>query len=197
MNNPAIPGYTFGTAQVAQSPITEAEFGLLKQTVRFSEEDLKYLRLAGTVLEDQIESVLDIWYDFVASLPHLAYYFSAPDGRLNSEYLSAVRLRFGQWIKDTCRACFDQAWLDYQQEIALRHTPAKKNQTDKVAAAADHVPLRYMVAFIYPITATIKPFLSRKGHSAVEVDKMHQAWFKAIVLQVSLWSEPYAQAGIY
>jgi hypothetical protein len=197
MNNPAIPGYTFGTAQAAKSPITLAEFGLLKQTVLFSEEDLKYLRMAGTVLEDQIEAVLDVWYNFVGSLPHLAYYFSAPDGQLNPEYLSAVRLRFGQWIKDTCRACFDQAWLDYQQEIALRHTPAKKNRTDKVAAAADHVPLRYMIAFIFPISATIKPFLSRKGHSAVEVDKMHQAWFKAIVLQVSLWSAPYAQTGIF
>ncbi|MGC8880538.1 MAG: protoglobin domain-containing protein, partial [Anaerolineae bacterium] len=54
---------------------------------------------------------------------------------------------------------------------------------------------RYMVAFIYPITATIKPFLARKGHSAEEVEKMHQAWFKSVVLQVALWSAPYAKEG--
>jgi hypothetical protein len=52
-----------------------------------------------------------------------------------------------------------------------------------------------MVAFIYPITATIKPFLAKKGHSAEEVDKMHQAWFKSVVLQVTLWSYPYVKNG--
>ncbi len=197
MHGPTIPGYSFGTAQVAKSPVTPADFELLKQTVLFTEEDLRYLRLAGTVLEDQIEAVLDVWYNFVGSHPHLAYYFTSPDGQLNAAYLAAVRLRFGQWIKDTCKACYDQAWLDYQQEIALRHTPAKKTQTDQVACAADHVPLRYMIAFIFPITATIKPFLSHKGHSAGEVDKMYQAWFKAVVLQVSLWSAPYAQNGLF
>jgi hypothetical protein len=61
--------------------------------------------------------------------------------------------------------------LDYQQEIALRHTRAKKNRTDNVDAVADHVPLRYLIAFIYPITATIKPFLAKKGHAEEEVEK--------------------------
>jgi hypothetical protein len=54
-----------------------------------------------------------------------------------------------------------------------------------------------MVAFIYPITATIKPFLAKKGHSAEDVDKMHQAWFKSVVLQVTLWSYPYVKNGDY
>jgi hypothetical protein len=58
-----------------------------------------------------------------------------------------------------------------------------------------HVPLRYLIAFIYPITATIKPFLAKKGHSPEEVDKMHQAWFKSVTLQVALWSYPYAKDG--
>ncbi len=55
--------------------------------------------------------------------------------------------------------------------------------------------MRYMIGFIYPITATMKPFLANKGHSAEEVEKMHQAWFKAVVLQVALWSRPYAREG--
>jgi hypothetical protein len=105
-----------------------------------------------------------------------------------------VRARFGQWILDTCRRPYDQTWLDYQEEIALRHHRTRKNQTDQVNAPPI-VPLRYMIAFIYPITATIRGFLTKKGHSAEEVEKMHQAWFKSIVLQVVLWSRPYAREG--
>jgi len=37
------------------------------------------------------------------------------------------------------RAGYDRAWLDYQQEIAVRHTRAKKNRTDNVDSAADQV----------------------------------------------------------
>jgi hypothetical protein len=51
-----------------------------------------------------------------------------------------------------------------------------------------------MVAFI-AITATIKPFLAKKGHSAEEVEKMHQAWFTSVVMRVALWSYPYVKDG--
>lgn len=54
-----------------------------------------------------------------------------------------------------------------------------------------------MVAFIYPITATMKGFLAKKGHSPEQVEKMHQAWFKAVTLQVTLWSYPYTIAGSF
>lgn len=57
------------------------------------------------------------------------------------------------------------------------------------------VPLRYLIAFIYPITATIRQFLAKKGHSADQVERMYQAWFKSVVLQVALWSYPYAREG--
>lgn len=191
----AIAGYTFGTEQVAHSPLTLNDLELLKQTVLFTDEDEKYLRMAGEVLEDQIAAVLDVWYGFVASNSHLAYYFSNA-GQLNSDYLTAVRKRFNQWILDTCNRPYDQDWLDYQQEIGLRHTYAKKNQTDRVEAAP-HIGMRYMIAFIYPITATIKPFLSNKGHSAEDVENMYQAWFKAIALQVTLWCAPYAKDAYF
>jgi len=189
-----IAGYTYGTEQVAKSPITLEEFEKLKQAVLFGPEDEKYLRMAGEVLADQVEEILDVWYGFVGSHPHLLYYFTDGKDNPNSEYLAAVRKRFGQWILDTCKRPYDQAWLNYQQEIGLRHHRTKKNQTDNVTS----VPIvhhRYMVAFIYPITATIKPFLAKKGHSAEEVDKMYQAWFKSVVLQVALWSAPYVKEG--
>jgi Protoglobin len=191
-----VPGYDFGAGTVARSPFGTEDLELLKQTVLFSDEDEEYLRLAGDVLEDQADEVLDLWYGFVGSHPHLIHYFSDPDGEPDSDYLARVRERFKRWILDTCRRSYDREWLDYQQEIALRHTRAKKNRTDG-ARAPEHIPLRYMVAFIYPITATIKQFLAKGGHSAEEVEKMHQAWFKSVVLQVTLWSYPYAREGDY
>lgn len=194
MSNTQIPGYTYGTAAVPPSPLSLEEFELLKKSVLFTEEDEQYLRLAGDVLADQIEDVLDLWYGFVASHPHLVYYFSGPDGQPQAAYLAAVRKRFGQWIHDTCQRPYDQDWLNYQHEIGLRHHRAKKNRTDQVQSVP-HIPHRYLVAFIYPITATIKPFLAKKGHRPEEVEKMHQAWFKSVVLQVALWSYPYVREG--
>ncbi len=190
----SIPGYTYGAPTVAPSPVSMEEFDLLKQTVLFSDEDVKYLRMAGEVLADQVEEVLDLWYGFVASHPHLVYYFSGPDGQPDGGYLASVRRRFGQWILDTCNRPYDRQWLDYQHEIGLRHHRTKKNRTDGVQSVPE-IPMRYLVAFIYPITATIKGFLARKGHSAEEVDKMHQAWFKSVVLQTTLWCYPYVKEG--
>jgi hypothetical protein len=189
-----VPGYDFGAGTVARSPLGIEDLDLLKQTILFTDEDERYLRLAGDVLEDQADEVLDLWYGFVGSHPHLIYYFSDLGGEPDGDYLARVRERFKLWILDTCRRPYDQEWLDYQQEIALRHTRAKKNQTEG-ARAPEHIPLRYMVAFVYPITATIKQFLASKGHSAEEVEKMHQAWFKSVVLQVALWCYPYVREG--
>lgn len=194
MSTTSIPGYTYGTAEVARSPLTMEDFEHLKQSILFGSEDEKYLRMAGKVLADQVEDVLDVWYGFVASHPFLLYYFTDGSGNANGDYLAAVRKRFGQWILDTCNRPYDREWLNYQQEIGLRHERAKKNQTDGVHSVPI-ISYRYLVAFIYPITATIKPFLAKKGHSDEEVEKMHQAWFKAVVLTVALWSEPYVKHG--
>ncbi len=191
-----IPGYTYGTAAVAQSPLTLHDLDLLKQAVLFGPEDEKYLRMAGEVLADQVEDVLDVWYGFVGSHPHLVYYFTDGQGNANSDYLARVRARFGQWILDLCNRPHDQDWLNYQYEIGLRHHRTKKNQTDGVNSVPN-IGHRYLTAFIYPITATIKPFLAKKGHSTGDVEKMHQAWFKAVVLSVALWSLPYVKEGDY
>jgi hypothetical protein len=193
MSSAQIAGYTFGAGETPRSPVSIQDFDLLKLTVLFTDDDIRYLQMAGEVLDDQVEDVLDLWYGFVASHPHLVHYFSDREGNPISDYLTAVRARFGQWIRDTCAARYDQTWLDYQQEIALRHTRAKKNRTDNVDSAANHIPLRYLIAFIYPITVTIKPFLAKKGHAAAEVENMYQAWFKSVVLQVTLWSAPYTR----
>lgn len=191
-----IPGYGFGGEAVARSPLGVEDLDLLKRTVLFTGEDEEYLRMAGDVLEGQTDEILDLWYGYVGSHPHLIRYFAdTGSGEPNAEYLGRVRARFKQWILDTCRRPYDGEWLDYHQEIALRHTRAKKNQTDGAYETPDHIGLRYMIAFVYPITATMEPFLAKGGHTAEQVEKMHQAWFKSVVLQVTLWSYPYVREG--
>jgi len=193
----SIPGYDYGKPSIPRAPISDEEFELLKKTVMMTPEDEAYLRKAGEVLSDQVDEILNLWYGWVCSNPHLVYYFGEKSsGKPIPEYLEAVRRRFGQWILDTCFRKFDREWLNYQYEIGLRHHKTKKNKTDNVNIV-EHIPLRYMIAFIYPITATIKPFLAKKGHSADEIEKMLNAWFKAVVLSVTLWSLPYAKEKEY
>ena len=190
-----IPGYTYGTGAVPRSPVTLAEFELMKKSVLFGDEDAKYLRLSHEVVKDQVEAILDVWYGFVGSNRHLLASFTGKsDGKPISDYLDAVRKRFEQWILDTSRADYDQKWLDYQHEIGLRHHRTKKNRTDG-AASTNNVPFRDLFLLIFPVTFTLKPFLAKTGHSPEEVEKMYAAWVKSCLLQVTLWSHPYVKDG--
>lgn len=58
-----------------------------------------------------------------------------------------MRAGFGRWILGACRRPRDRAWLDDQEEIALRHTEAAKNRTYGVDSTPA-VPPRYMIAFV-------------------------------------------------
>jgi hypothetical protein len=190
-----LQGYTYGTAAVVRSPLTPADFELMKKSVLFGDEDVKYLRLSHDILKDQVEAVLDVWYGFVGSNPHLLGSFTSKShGKPLGDYLGAVRKRFAQWILDTARAEYDQKWLDYQHEIGLRHHRTKKNRTDD-AASADHVPFRDLFLLVFPVTFTLKPFLGKKGHSPEDVEGMYAAWTKSCLLQVTLWSHPYVKTG--
>jgi len=64
-----ISGYTYG--QTATSPVSLADLDLLKKTVLFTDDDVHNLRLAGDVLADQTDAVLDLWYGFVGSHPYI------------------------------------------------------------------------------------------------------------------------------
>lgn len=195
MTTTDIAGYTLGRSEVPGSPVSLDELELLKQSVLFGDDDVRSLKMSHDVLADQVEDVLDVWYGFVASHPHLVHYFTRrSDGEPDGDYLAAVRKRFAQWILDTASADFDQSWLDYQYEIGLRHHRAKKNQTDGVDSV-EIIPLRYLIAFIYPITATLRPFLAKKGHDDGDVDAMQDAWRKAVIIQVALWAQPFAKEG--
>ena len=66
-----IPGYGYGAQELASSPLTLEDLDLLKRTVMFTEEDERYLRMAGEILEGQAEQILDLWYGFVGDNPHM------------------------------------------------------------------------------------------------------------------------------
>jgi hypothetical protein len=190
-----IHGYTYGTAEVAVSPVSTRELEDLKVSAGFTEEDQRYLQLAGEVLQDQTKQLVDHWRSgIIAGIPNLARHSRTPEGDAIPDYLAKSNLRFQQWILDTCLRPYDQNWINYQQEIALRHTSLKKNRVDRVRSTP-YVPLRDIVAFIAVMNETIKPYLAKKGHSAEAVDKMHQAWCKSMQLQLALWARPYADAA--
>jgi hypothetical protein len=186
-----IEGYDFD--RVTNAPISKNELELLKKTVMMTEEDKIYLRKAGEALSKQVDQILDLWYSWVGSNEHLIYYFADKKTKEPiKEYLSRVRERFGQWILDTCFRDYDQKWLNYTYEIGLRHHKKKKNKTDRVNSV-DIIPLRWLICFIYPITATIKPFLEKGGLKGEELEKAYNSWFKSVVLQVVIWAHPYSK----
>jgi hypothetical protein len=183
-----------GRPALGRSPITVADFALMQRTAAFGEADVAALRRSHDILAPQVEAILDVWYGFVGSEPHLLASFSTPQGAPIGEYLAAVRVRFGRWIVDTARAVYDQAWLDLQHEIGLRHHRIKKNRTDGVDSTA-LVAFRHLGLLTVPIVSTLRPFLARGGADDADVDAMHAAWLKSCLLQVTLWSHPYVHPG--
>jgi hypothetical protein len=186
-----IPGYSYGTAEVARSLVSKRELDDLKTSAGITEEYQRYLQLAGEVLADQTRQIVEHWRSgIIAGIPNLARHSRTPEGNAIPEYLAKSNLRFEQRILGTCLRPYDQDWINYQQEIALRHTTLKKNKVDGVRSTP-YVPVRDVIAFITVMNETIKPYLAAKGNSAEEVDNMRRAWCKSIQVQLALWASPY------
>jgi len=188
MTTPA--GYTYD-ADLPASPVSRQDLNELLASLMWSDEDATALRRAGELLTPRTSEILDVWYGFVGSTPHLVSVFAGKGGQPDAAYLEAVRGRFERWIVDLCTRDFDEHWLAYQQEIARRHT-TKKNETDHVDSPSGHVPLRHLIALLVPVTVTIRPFLEKGDDDAATVDAMYTAWQKAVTLTVALWSQPYS-----
>ena len=185
-----IGGYNYGAADA--SPVSLQDLENLKISVGWTEEDERYRHMAGEVLADQTRPLVDHWRrGIIAGIPNLMRHSRTPEGEPLPDYQTKSGLRFEQWVLDTCFRPYDQDWLNYQQEIALRHTSRKKNTTDGVDSTP-YVPLRDIIAFIPVMNETIKPYLSAKGHAPEDVEKMHRAWTRSLQLQIALWAQPYA-----
>ena len=190
----SIPGYDY--SRVAHSPVTFSDLRALEHTVGWTAQDADALKMVSDVLGDQAEALVDSWRAQIGTQPHLAKWFLGPNGKPDEAYKAAVKKRFVQWVIDTCTRPRDQAWLDYQEEIGLRHTPKKKNKTDAVQTP-ELVPLRYLIAFTAPVVLGVKDFLAMKGHSSQDIERMHAAWIKSVLLEIALWSRPYTSSALW
>jgi hypothetical protein len=195
-NHANISGYNYGDDALPRSPVSLEELNALEQAAGLTQEDQQWLRSAGEILAPQAERIVDGWRAVIGSQPELARVFLGPDGRADDAYKAAVKRRFVQWVLDVCERRHDQAWLDYQEEIGKRHTPAKKNQTDH-ATTSPVVPLRYLIAFTGITSTTIRPFLEESGRNAEDVQKMQNAWTKSMLLHLALWARPYVAESLW
>ena len=189
-----IPGYDYGRASVARSPLSLEELRQLEQTV--GEADARVLQRHGEIFEKNAEAMVDSWRAVIGAQPHLAKWFFNPDGKPDEEYKARVKRRFVQWVRDVCARPHDQAWLDYQEEIGLRHTPEKKNQTDG-AHTPPMVPLRYLLGFVTVVTIGTCKFFIDAGVHGEDLQKLEAAWARAVQLHVTLWCRPYTKEGLW
>jgi hypothetical protein len=54
-----IPGYSYGSAELAPSGISLADLEQLKVSAGFTEQDQQWLVMAGEVLRDQTEQIVN------------------------------------------------------------------------------------------------------------------------------------------
>lgn len=185
-----IPGYDYGTDRAATSPLSLTDLERLKAVTGLTADDEAALREAADILADQADDMVTAYRAQLGELAWMAPYSGHPDGTPNPEYGAATKPRFDRWIIDACTRPLDQDWLNYQQEIGLRHMAAKKNQTDH-ADSLDQIPMRYVLAFTAFIVATAREYLSATGAQAAQVDRMHSAFIKSVMLHVTVWTRAY------
>jgi hypothetical protein len=190
-----IPGYDFGAHESARSPLSPEDLSRLEQTLGWTNEDEQLLRKHSDLFRSQAEQMVDSWRAVISAQPHLSQWFAGPDGKPDDEYKARVKRRFVRWVIDVAIRPHDQAWLNYQEEIGLRHIPEKKNRTDGRHTPAV-VPLRYLLAFV-PVVTEIRQFLKTAVSDTTELDAVERAWRKAVHLHVTVWSRPYTREGLW
>ena len=191
----SIPGYDYGTRKSAVSPVTEAELSQLEQTAGWTTEDAAVLARHAELFRARAEDMVDSWRAVIGSQPHLAHWFVKPDGASDDDYKARIKRRFVQWVIDVAERSHDRDWLNYQEEIGLRHTPAKKNQTDE-AQTPGMAPFRFLVGLV-PVVLPIDEFFRKDVGDELELVKLQEAWTKAVLLHVTLWSRAYAVEGLW
>jgi hypothetical protein len=175
--------------------VTLPDLVRLKQTAGLTADDEAELRTAAGVLRSSAGEMVDTWRREIARFGHLTAYSAGADGAANAAYAAATHPRFARWVIEACEGPYDQAWLDYQHEIGRRHTRERKNRTDGCQQnLEDHIPLRYLLAFTPVVLLSTRAFLARGGHDAAAVERMHDAWIKAVLLHVTLWTRAYVHA---
>ena len=179
----------YGTAGsgTPKSPLDAEVLVRLKRMLLFTHDDEQYLLMAGDILLPHTEDILDNWYDYILKNNYLAYYFTR-GGAPDLDYLQTLRPQFRQWLIDLCTRQEGNTWWQFEERIVAQLQLKLTAETDLGALPLEY--LRYMSTFIYPVAEAGRPYLSRHGHPAAEVERMQQAWFKAISFSVLLWVYP-------
>lgn len=88
----------------------------------------------------------------------------------------------------------------FQQRVAVgadAHCLSTPSLDVARSEAATHIPWRYVSALVYPIAVTIRPFLEQETADPTPLERMQQAWLMAVLLHVTLWSQPYLRDGAW
>ncbi len=59
------------------------------------------------------------------------------------------------------------------------------------------VPLRYLIAFGSVITISTRKFFIDAGVKGEELQKLEDAWSRAVELHITLWTHPYTKEGLW
>jgi hypothetical protein len=195
MKPSSIVGYDYGTPRSALSPVSESDLAQLEQTAGWTVADAAVLARHAGLFRKKAESMVDSWRAVIGSQAHLSHWFVKPDGSPDDEYKASVKRRFVQWVIDVAERPHDRDWLNYQHEIGLRHTPLKKNKTDG-AQTPPVVPFRYLLSFI-PVVLPIREFFIDEIQDEAELKRLEDAWTKAVLLHVTLWSRAYIAEDLW
>lgn len=191
-----IPGYSYGSTDVPSSPVSMDELRKLEAAVGWTREDAAWLLAAADILVPRAEAMVDCWRAAIASQPALLQSFLDAQGKPDEHYKAAVKRRFVRWVSDVCLQPHDQEWLNYQEEIGLRHTPAKKNRTDG-GHTSTVVPQRYLIGFTAVVVTSARDFLAATMKPQSEIDRMQDAWTRAVLLNIALWCRAYSVPGAW
>jgi hypothetical protein len=189
---PQLSGYTYGDSSIARSPVSLDELAALEELLHFGPTDVAALRRLGAILQDHLaefDANLMGWVGPVA----MTSVQRETDGSVDERYLTRAHARFLHGFLDTCRRVHNQVWLDHQHAVGLRHTRAAKNRLDGADGVVTHIPFRWLLAFLYPTTQAIRPLFT--DLDTEEAEAMLQAWSKAVLLQVVLYSRAYVPAS--
>ena len=57
--------------------------------------------------------------------------------------------------------------------------------------------MRYLVGFVPVVTAGSRKFFTSQKIEGAELQKLEDAWMRAVQLHVTLWTRPYVKEGLW
>lgn len=172
-----------------------AEVELLLRIGLFSPDDEIALRKVWRILKGQTDDYLDMMLGMVAAHPALVPALTTLRGEKSATHsldeAATIRDRFRRWLFETCFFPYEPPWL---KQLYSELSPPDSAAQPSPALVPE---FRHAVALAYPLVATARPFLAAKGRDHQDIERMQNAFLKAILLQVALLSKLYVKEGLW